>query len=656
MTRSNGRPVLLALVLGCLAWGIAPSAFAQDEFRRGDVDGDGNVNPVVDADYLLRSLFVPGAPAPACQDAADANDDSAVDISDAIRILAWGFVFGPPLPAPGSDDCGPDLTADGLTCSYSACGPYTPPPVDPGFVMSLGMVVTDPGDLANVQVTFDHPSADLSAWSFGVCHQSVAAELQSVERLADDLLPPGLDFHQVTIHPNGFSAGALVRFLSGDALPAAVDQLVYEATYDPLVLGTIPLEFCDTLGNPPVQIVMNRADGAGLVIPMTVNGAIQNGPMSGPFNDDCTNAGIASVGSTPFGLDQATTDGPDLTTFCDLGFAGDDIVHQDVWFTFVSACNGMVVISTAGSDLDTRLAVYGSTACPVDPASVLACDDDALGFPPGESEVAVPVLQGDVLLIQVGTFSETTPTGSGTLTIECLDTSPPPNDDCVDASPLSTESPFSLTNATTDGPDLAGFCDFQGGTDEVIHRDVWFCYEASCDGTASVSVSGLSVTARIAAYDGCGCPAAASSVLGCDDDFGGGSSLLQFPVTAGESYLIQVGTDSDDPGTATGMVTVSCTGVSPGGVFRRGDSNGDGMFNIADAIHELNFLFVGGTLPGCEDAADANDDGSVDVGDPIFILSALFTPGATPPSAPFPGCGTDPTADSLDCVSYGGCP
>lgn len=657
MTRSSGRTTLLALILGCCAWGLAPGVRAQDEFRRGDVDGDGNVNPVVDADYLFRSLFVPGAPAPLCQDAADTNDDSAVDISDAIRLLAWAFVFGPPISSPGPDDCGLDLTADGLTCSYTACGPYTPPPVDPGFVMSLEMVSTDPGDLASVQVTFDHPSADLSSWSFGVCHPSVAVDLQSVDQVADDILPPGLDFHQVSLYPNGFTVGALVRFLSTDSLPAAVDQVVYEATYEPLVLGTIPLEFCDTLGNPPVQIVMNRADGAGLVIPLTVDGSIQNGAVAGPFNDDCANAGVASIGATPFDLDLATTDGPDLASFCDLGFAGDDIVHQDVWYTFVSACNGMLIVSTEGSDLDTRLAVYGSTACPADPASVLACDDDALGFPPGESALMIPVMQGDELLIQVGTFSETTPTGAGTLTIECIDTSPPPNDDCVDASLLTSSLPFSLNNATTDGPDLAGFCDFEGGVDEVIHRDVWFCYVAACDGTASVAVTEIGVVARIAAYDGCGCPASASGVIGCDDDFApGGSALLQFPVTAGESYLIQVGTDSEDPIPATGLVTVNCFGVTPGGVFLRGDSNGDGDFDISDAIHQLSFLFVGGPLPECEDSSDANDDGLLNIGDPISVLSALFTPGAPQPFPPFPGCGMDPTADSLDCVSYDGCP
>ena len=39
--------------------------------------------------------------------------------------------------------------------------------------------------------------------------------------------------------------------------------------------------------------------------------------------------------------------------------------------------------------------------------------------PPGESTVTFPVTIGDELLIQVGTFSETTATGAATLTIEC---------------------------------------------------------------------------------------------------------------------------------------------------------------------------------------------------------------------------------------------
>lgn len=81
--------------------------------------------------------------------------------------------------------------------------------------------------------------------------------------------------------------------------------------------------------------------------------------------------------------------------------------------------------------------------------------------------------------------------------------------------------------------------------------------------------------------------------------------------------------------------------------FIRGDGNIDGSVDIGDAIFGLNYLF-GGLESLCGDALDTNDDGNIDIGDPIAILGLLFS-GATPPPAPFPGCGQDPTSDSLDC-------
>ncbi|MCA8960826.1 MAG: hypothetical protein KDC38_09945 [Planctomycetes bacterium] len=90
------------------------------------------------------------------------------------------------------------------------------------------------------------------------------------------------------------------------------------------------------------------------------------------------------------------------------------------------------------------------------------------------------------------------------------------------------------------------------------------------------------------------------------------------------------------------------------GQFIRGDANGDRSFDIGDPVSVLNHLFVGETI-GCLDAADANDDGMVDIGDAVFALSTLFAAGADP-SAPFPECGADPTADALDCWPGTDCP
>jgi len=88
--------------------------------------------------------------------------------------------------------------------------------------------------------------------------------------------------------------------------------------------------------------------------------------------------------------------------------------------------------------------------------------------------------------------------------------------------------------------------------------------------------------------------------------------------------------------------------------FRRGDVNLDGALDVADPVLLLAALFSGGTI-ACDSAADANDDGAIDIADPVRLLEHLFAGGSALP-APFPGCGSDPTPDGLDCAGGGGCP
>ena len=89
-------------------------------------------------------------------------------------------------------------------------------------------------------------------------------------------------------------------------------------------------------------------------------------------------------------------------------------------------------------------------------------------------------------------------------------------------------------------------------------------------------------------------------------------------------------------------------------LFRRGDSNADGVVDISDAIAVLHFLFSGGAEVSCADAADANDDGKVDLSDSVYDLLHLFAGGAVPPD-PGSRCGADPSPDDLACTLYEPC-
>ena len=89
--------------------------------------------------------------------------------------------------------------------------------------------------------------------------------------------------------------------------------------------------------------------------------------------------------------------------------------------------------------------------------------------------------------------------------------------------------------------------------------------------------------------------------------------------------------------------------VSDGPDFLRGDSDGNSLVNLADAIFTATWLYSGGTAPSCMDAVDANDDGRLDISDPLYTLLYLFA-GSAPPPIPFPLPGEDPTfLDNLGC-------
>lgn len=82
--------------------------------------------------------------------------------------------------------------------------------------------------------------------------------------------------------------------------------------------------------------------------------------------------------------------------------------------------------------------------------------------------------------------------------------------------------------------------------------------------------------------------------------------------------------------------------------FVRGDANEDSRVNVSDVTTVLLVLFGSRPAPACQDRLDADDSGKVDLGDALRISNTLFQRGA-PLAPPFPGAGSDPTADDLPC-------
>lgn len=161
----------------------------------------------------------------------------------------------------------------------------------------------------------------------------------------------------------------------------------------------------------------------------------------------------------------------------------------------------------------------------------------------------------------------------------------PSNDNCADATPIGDgDFPFHNFDANSDGPFAC----------EALLSDVWFCYTASCTGTAVAQTCGSGGKAGegfdtvLAIYNGCGCPVGLA--IECNDDFCGLQSLVQFPVVQGQRYMLQVGGFFGEQGNA--VLRVAC---SPEG----------GTYTVNTCSNELEDLSQVGTLgTPCDDCAD----------------------------------------------------
>ncbi len=101
-------------------------------------------------------------------------------------------------------------------------------------------------------------------------------------------------------------------------------------------------------------------------------------------------------------------------------------------------------------------------------------------------------------------------------------------------------------------------------------------------------------------------------------------------------------------------VTYAVTLIRDATFFIRGDANADGGIDLGDAVAVLGYLFSGAGDAGCRKALDSGDNGTVDISDAVYLLGYLFS-GAPPPPSPFQWCGSDPTADALECTSFDPC-
>jgi len=252
-----------------------------------------------------------------------------------------------------------------------------------------------------------------------------------------------------------------------------------------------------------------------------------------PANDDCSNATPIGEETKTFDTTEATFDGP-----------GHYITGPNIWYCYTATCTGVATVSLCGSEYDTLLAVYDGCNCYPTSDDLIEYNDDFCNW---ASQVSFPVVAGNKYLIEVGGFLSET--GLGVIRIICGQSYPPSNDNCFQATPVGdvTDLPFDTTNATFDGH---GHC--------MTGPNIWYCYTATCTGTATVSLCGSEYDTMLAVYDGCECYPGLSDLIGYSDDYCDLQSLISFAVVAGHRYLIEVGGYENETG--QGVMSISCSG------------------------------------------------------------------------------------------------
>lgn len=606
--------ILLAMIL-------TPAIYAQSDFIRGDVDGDGFVRLAVDAGRLAEALFGGGPPLP-CEDAGDVNDNGVLELTDLALLLDQFFAPGMSIPAP-FPGCGDDSNSppDLLGCvTYNGCGaPPNVPTPDPNLLLDFRVPAgTAPGTVT-VNVTLDVAAGDYAGWSFGVCHDPGLASIISINQGATlAALTP--DFDAQEDFGMGWQTATLLSSTAATSLSAGLGYELYTVDYDHFGMGDSPLTFCQGFGATlPVEVLFVTSGTSEAVTPTTSTGtlAAPSGPPAGSFirGDADGNGVIDFVADSAYLSDALFQAGPVLDCE-DTGDFNDDgsLDLADLSFMFAYGFEhhpGPVPAPFPDCGLDPTsdtLTCLSYTGCggpapaPLPDGSVTVCFGDAEDMAGNGTRVRVMV--------------DTTTDLAGWSFGVCHD----PNAASLSGVDL--------------GPALSGLSpDFEVRT---------------------LLPNGWAAATLIRGMGGIKLPPGNSQHI---------YTAKYMPTGAGNPQ-IQVCAGLDDPPvpvtfagglTATAFNPVATPGfaIPANGQYVRGDANTDGILDLSDAIFIIAWAFNDGINPTCFRAADANGDQTLDIADMIWLVIFFFQNGPAPPP-PYPSCGF--AASPLSCVSYPHCP
>ena len=259
-------------------------------------------------------------------------------------------------------------------------------------------------------------------------------------------------------------------------------------------------------------------------------------------------------------------------------------IYKGVWFYYTPTVTGTSVVETCGSDFDTKIEIFSGTCAAL---TSLGCNDDSCSL---QSRFSFPCAAGTTYRICAGGYAG----NSGNLKIRAYSLcngGPPGNDTCTNAYSLYDSQVYTseYTACAMDDTNLP--CTGQN----TIYRGVWYSFNATATGTATVDACGSDFDTKIVVFSGaCG----ALTALGCNDDFCGLQSSVSFPCVAGTNYLICAGGWGGQGGNLKIRSYSVCSSGPPandtcGGATYLPDSQGYTALNTACAMDDINLPCIG---------------------------------------------------------------
>jgi len=251
---------------------------------------------------------------------------------------------------------------------------------------------------------------------------------------------------------------------------------------------------------------------------------------------------------------------------------------KSVWWTWTAPSSGTAVITTAGSNFDSLLAVYTGTTL-TDLTAISSNDQDPLGG--NTSRVIFNVTAGTTYQIAVDGVNSglNIALGSITLNVTLSATNNPLNDY------FALRTPITGASATVTGSNVGATAE----TGEPAHygtasKSVWWSWTAPTTGTAIINTDGSPFDTVLAIYTGT--VLTSLTKIGSDDDSGAGfDSQLIFAATAGTTYQIAV----DGLSGGSGSITLNVNPVIPPPVITSQPGN------LTNYLGDTLYLYVSAT-------------------------------------------------------------